>query len=154
MQSKVLRLKERMFFQVSGMDTKTCTIRSVGAYYYWNGSHTLRSINALKTVGWKRNDLHVEPLSSACISHTVRTLTHSDVASIPSRATSGLVMHSIEHCWDLKWDATEGFCSGHCAQHSGIQQQQSCKKIQLFTCCVNTPPYGFPKKLLTVLACV
>lgn len=33
MHSKALTLKESMFFQVSGMDTKTCTIRLVGAYY-------------------------------------------------------------------------------------------------------------------------
>lgn len=70
-----------------------------------------------------------------CLAHafqTVRTLTHSDVASIPSRDTLGLVMHSIKHCWDLKWDATKGFCSGHCTEHSGIQdekQQQSCKNF-------------------------
>lgn len=72
--------------------------------------------------------MHVEPLSSACISNTVRTLAHIDVASIPSRATSGLVMHSIEHCWDFKWEATEGFCSGHCTEHSGLQDERRQQK--------------------------
>lgn len=57
-----------------------------------------------------------------CLVHILNTrqvLTHRDLASAPGGATSGLVMHSIQHCWNFKWEAAEGSCSGHCTQHGG-----------------------------------
>lgn len=35
------------------------------------------------------------------VTHRQKTLTHRDLASIPSRATSVLVMRSSLHCWEF-----------------------------------------------------